>query len=137
MTQVADTAASTEPARVTGARLVFGYAVLAAAFAVAAIFSISAGHDEEAPPAVAGVYDLSRTACLGDSAQLEQSGQFVDLTSGDADAKLRLRDGRLKGTVNCAGGGTAAADLVLRGEGDNRRFAGTLGGRPVRATYAE
>ncbi len=100
MAHAADAATTESPTGVATSRLAVGYAILAAAFTVAAIFSITAGRDEDAPPAVAGIYSVSGSACLGTSPRLEQSGQFVDLSGGGADAKLRLRDGRLRGTAS-------------------------------------
>ena len=78
---------------------------------VAVSVSISVGEEREPAPAVGGFYvDLG---LLGEDFKLEQSGQFVDM-SGSASGKLRLRDDRLKGTVDCAGGGTAEIDLGFR-----------------------
>ena len=113
---------------VSGARLALGYAVLAVAVTAAVAFSIGVGHGENPPPAVAGVYRVTGTSCLDRAVDLEQSGQFVDLSGDGASGKLRLEDERLTGTVECSGGGNATADLRLGGAGERRRFTGTLGG---------
>ena len=53
--------------------------------------------------------------------------------SGSASGKLRLRDDRLKGTVDCAGGGTAEIDLGFR----EKDFSGTVGSEQVSGSFVE
>src|SRR5205823_5453672 len=80
-------------------------------------FAFRAGLDRSPAPVVAGVYKTAAAGCLGASGtsiSLAQSGQFVTLSApGVGDAKLRLRHGRLTGTVHCSGGGTAALAAQL------------------------
>ena len=137
MAHVAKLDETTPATDVSAARLVLGYLILAAAVAGAVAFSISVGHGEDPPAAIAGVYRVAGTQCLGRSVELEQSGSFVDVSGGDASGKLRLDDGRLTGTIDCRGGGTAAADLRLTGEGDRRRLTGTIGSDRVSARYSQ
>lgn len=118
-----------------GTRLIVGYVVVAVFLVASVAVSVSIGRDEHAQPAIAGFYS-SDSACLGESFKLVQSGQFVDL-SGDSGGKLRLRDDRLTGTVDCAGGGTATADLTVTGDGAKATIAGTVGEEQVTATFEE
>jgi Kef-type K+ transport system membrane component KefB len=108
-----------------------GYAVVVAFLVVAVSVSISVGTDRNAAPGIGGFY-TSTSACLGDDFKIEQSGQFVDL-SGSSSGKLRLRDDRLKGTVDCAGGGTAAVDLGF----EEQRLSGTAGSEQVSGSFVE
>ena len=122
-------------ARLGGSRLVAGYAAVAAFLIAAVAVSVWIGRGEEAQPGIAGFYD-SGSACLGERFTLIQSGQFVDL-GGDVAGKLRLRDERLTGTVECAAGGTAAVDLRVSGEEADVTIAGTAGAERVTARFAE
>jgi len=115
--------------------LVWGYAVLAALLATCATISIYAGNDEHPAPGVAGIYS-SKSDCLGSSFQVEQSGQFVNLSTGP-DGKYRLQDSRIHGNVTCAGGGAAALDLTVAGDAAKRQLVGTVGGQQVTATFSE
>src|SRR6266550_3234292 len=106
-------------------RLIGGYLAVTA-FLIAAIgASIAIGSDRHAEPAIGGFYSSS-AACLGDNFKLLQSGQFIDL-SGSSTGKFRLRSGHLRGTAHCAGGGTAAVNLVFAGKGAAATFSGTVG----------
>jgi len=119
-----------------GMRLVFGYVAVAGGLALAAVFSINAGRDREAPPGIAGVYEATATSCLGTELTLTQSGQFVDLDgAGGVNGKLRLRDDRLTGDVDCRDAGTASVDAALEGEGSETELAGTVGGERLEATF--
>ena len=125
-------AATSDPSgTLSGTRLVVGYVLLAIFLAIGAAFSIVKGNSEEPTPEASGIYESS-SACLGGDVALTQSGQFIDLNGdGRVAGKLRLQDGRLTGDVACAGGGTAALDVALRGSGEERSFSGTLGGERV------
>jgi Kef-type K+ transport system membrane component KefB len=110
--------------------------VLAGLLALAAVFSINAGRNEEAPPGIAGVYDARATSCLGTELTLTQSGQFVDLDgAGGVTGKLRLEDARLTGDVDCRSGETARFDVAVAGEATETRLAGTVGGERLEATF--
>ena len=108
-----------------------GYALVVAFLVVAVSVSISIGSERNPAPAIGGFY-TSESACLGEDFTLEQSGQFVDL-SGSSSGKLRLRDDRLEGTVNCAEGGTEAVDLGFQ----EKDFSGTVGSEEVSGTLVE
>ncbi len=124
------------PGALRGTRLVLGYAVVAGVLALAALFSINAGRGREAAPGIAGVYDATATLCLGTELTLTQSGQFVDLDGTDGvNGKLRLRDDRLTGDVDCRDGTTARFDVAVEGEGSATELAGTVGGRRLEATF--
>ena len=67
-----------------GRRLTLYYVALLIAVAVVATIVLSAGASEEAEPAIAGGYDVSQgNACLGDTFDLRQSGQFVSVQRAD------------------------------------------------------
>ncbi|MGZ4320476.1 MAG: cation:proton antiporter [Gaiellaceae bacterium] len=129
--------AAAEPATTSGnlkgMRLVLGYAVVLSFLAAAIAISIGLGRDRHHAPAIGGFY-TSSSACLGSSFKLAQSGEFVDLSQG-VTGKLRLQGGHLTGTVNCASGGTAQADLVVSGSGTATTLAGTLGSSQVTAKF--
>jgi Kef-type K+ transport system membrane component KefB len=118
-----------------GLRLVVGYIVVAAFLAVAASVSILTGRDEHPAPAIGGFY-ASASKCLGPKFKVDQSGQFVDFVDGPR-AKLRLKGGKLTGDATCVGGGAAAADLTVQGEGASAKLVGTIGSERVSARYAE
>ena len=118
-----------------GTRLIAGYLAVTAFLIVAIGTSISIGSDRHAEPAIGGFYS-STSDCLGDKFELQQSGQFIDL-SGPSTGKLRLQSGRLHGTANCAGGGTAPVSLELTGKGETASFAGTVGSDDVTAKFVE
>ena len=118
-----------------GSRLIVGYVVVAAFLLVAVAVSVVIGRDEHAQPAIAGFY-TSDSACLGESFKLVQSGEFVDISDG-ASGKLRLRDDRLTGAVDCVGGGSEPVDLAVAGEGPAAMLAGTVGAERVTATFDE
>src|SRR5439155_7079027 len=76
----------------------------------------------------------SASTCLGKDFKLVQSGEFVDL-SGGGSGKLRLRHDHLRGTVDCASGGTAAVDLTLAGKGAAAKLSGSIGSTQVVAQF--
>jgi Kef-type K+ transport system membrane component KefB len=121
--------------KLSGLRLIAGYVAVALFLVVAMAISISAGRGEDAPPSIAGIY-RSESACLGSELSVAQSGQFIDL-GGSAGGKLRFQDGRLTGDVECAGGGTAAADLAVGKVGEATTFTGSVGSEQTTATFAE
>src|SRR4051812_25184316 len=123
------------------------YAVLALLTAAVAAIVISAGHDEKAPPSIAGGYDarapfpclgplppkFGPTAASGPSFDVKQSGEFVNFPNSQSTlgGRLRLRDrGRLTGDVDCVNG-TPAHFTGVAAAGKQGVIAGTLGGRRV------
>ncbi len=102
-------------------RIAVFYVVLAIVVAVGAAISVSLGEEREPQPDIAGGYQLDQeNACLGAKIELEQSGEFVNLTNSDdtISGQLRLDDGRLSGDATC-----------LDGEGE--AFEGTVGGERI------
>jgi Kef-type K+ transport system membrane component KefB len=131
---VTDPRATTDPSRsaVPARRLVAIYAVTAVAVASVAIGAISAGEERTPQPSIAGGYDLrGPDPCLGESFDVKQSGEFVNLDNADGTlgGRLRLEDGLLSGDVACTGGATSD----LRAEAAGGRIAGTLDGRAIAA----
>jgi Kef-type K+ transport system membrane component KefB len=125
---------------VSRTRLVVAYVVMAVAVAAAATVAFIAGSDREAVPAFAGIYETEAAGCLQESFTVRQSGEFVDLEgAGDTAGKLRYEDGRLRGDVTCADGGTQRLDAaVLVGETpEDARLSGTAGESEIAAVYAE
>src|SRR5581483_4866908 len=118
----------------TGIRLVSGYAIVLAILAAAIATSITIGHGRHATPALGGFYSSSST-CLGKSFKLVQSGEFLDV-SGGASGKLRYRHGRIRGSLDCAGGGAAAVDLGVTGKGTSAELAGTVGAQQATAKFS-
>jgi Kef-type K+ transport system membrane component KefB len=120
----------TGPAR----RLIVYYAILAACTIVVVVVVFAAGSDENTQPSIAGGYDVAPPAagCTGLQMDVSQSGQFVGLRRPDGTvlSRARLRDGRLKGDVQCVGGGQRALVAAVAVKGV---LAGTLGGAPLRA----
>jgi K+:H+ antiporter len=112
--------------------LIGGYAAVFGFLAAAVLTSISIGHDRHAAKAIGGFYS-SPSGCLGKDFKLQQSGQFVDL-SGSSTGELRLRGNHLRGTVDCASGGTAALDLAIVGKG---LLAGSLGSEQATAKFVK
>ncbi len=122
--------------RLLGTRLVVGYAVVIAFLAVATIISLHIGRDLDHAPPVAGIYEAD--ACLGETLEVTQSGQFVDFDgTGSAGGKLRLEDDRLTGDVTCTDGSGGEADLAVEGEGDKRAFVGTIAGQSATVAFTE
>ena len=115
-----------------------GYAVLVAFVAAALGFSITAGQDAEAAPAIGGTYTTSTPACFGSTFVLDQSGEFVDIDGdGDSKAVLRLDDDRLTGDASCAGGTSGAVDLAVSVANERPRLEGTIAGEPFVAEIPE
>ena len=106
--------------------------MIALTAAVAAV-TISVGEDQEAQPSIAGGYAVSGEAegCLGSSFDLEQSGEFVNVTNADETlgGKLRFEGEALTGTVGCIDGEEADADATVSDE----RISGTLAGGELTA----
>jgi hypothetical protein len=68
------------------------YVCLFAAAAVAAVISFGAGEKEEAAPPIAGSYLVEGDhECLGETFDVKQSGEFVNI--GDPDDRSRGRCG--------------------------------------------
>ncbi len=118
-----------------GTKLILGYLVVVAFLLVSVAISVSKGRDEDPQPSIGGFY-ASDSPCLGKSLKVVQSGQFVDV-SGGAEGKLRLRDGKLTGDVDCGTGDSAPVDVAVSGAGEKTTLSGTVGGDPVNATFAE
>jgi Kef-type K+ transport system membrane component KefB len=121
-----------ESAAFSRTRLIGGYIAVSAFLAAAVAISISIGHDRHPAPAIGGFYS-SASSCLGKDFKLQQSGEFVDL-SGSSKGELRLRGDNLRGTVDCAGGGTAALDLAIAGKGP---FTGTVGSEQASVEFVK
>ncbi|MEA2424339.1 MAG: hypothetical protein QOH13_749, partial [Thermoleophilaceae bacterium] len=121
------------PAEGSRRRLGFFYASLALVVAAAAAAVIAGAGSAKPQPAIAGGYDVSAgSRCLGPQVDVIQSGQFVSLAAPAAtkvQGKLRLKHGRVTGTVTCADG--RKAQIVARPA--ERALAGTLGGAPLAA----
>ncbi len=120
-------------------RIAFFYVLLAIVVAVGAAISVSLGEEREPQPDIAGGYQLDQeNACLGAKIELEQSGEFVNLTNSDdtISGQLRLDDGRLSGDANCLDGEGEAFEGTVGGSGSNsmseasRRRASWSRGRP-------
>src|SRR5215208_2576327 len=108
------------------------YVVMAIAVAVVATVVFSAGQDLSPEKAIAGGYDLERPdPCLGDSFDLRQSGEFVNIENADASlsGSLRNEGGRLTGDVSCVKGDSADLDA----KATDRAIDGTIGGRDFQA----
>jgi Kef-type K+ transport system membrane component KefB len=120
----------------TNRRLIAYYAVLLAAVVAVAIVVFSAGSGEKAQPAIAGGYDVAAGAdCLGPQVDVRQSGQFVALQrpDGTVAGRVRLRNGRLTGTVKCLSG--ASGPIAVPVKPGQVTLAGTLAGKPLLAEF--
>ena len=118
-----------------GRRLTLFYVVLLVAVAAVATLVLSAGAKEEAEPAIAGGYDVTEgNACLGDTFDVRQSGQFVSVQRADASGagKLRFENGELKGDLTCAEGGKQPLDATVK----DGVIAGTIGDEAFNADFA-
>jgi len=113
------------------------YAVLAGLTAAVAAIVISLGQGEEAQPEIAGGYAVTGAAatCLGESFDIVQSGQFVNLENvdGTVGGKLTLEERTLTGDVDCVDGGTAQLDAEVV----DRTITGALGDASLSATLEE
>ncbi|HEU4396832.1 MAG TPA: cation:proton antiporter [Actinomycetota bacterium] len=104
----------------SGRRIALAYVLLLGFVAAVGLVVFQVGGRRLPAPAIAGVYRLDGSSpCLGDRDQrlrLEQSGQFVELRGpGAVKAELRLRGGRLGGSVACRDGGDARLSLQADG----------------------
>jgi K+:H+ antiporter len=131
----------------SGRRIALAYLLLLGFVAVVCVVVFQAAASRRPAPAIAGIYRLDGgSPCLGERGQrlrLEQSGQFVELRGpGAVEAGLRLRGGRLEGSVACRDGGDARLSLqadgtALRGPVDGVEVTATrLGPAEVAATAA-
>jgi Kef-type K+ transport system membrane component KefB/nucleotide-binding universal stress UspA family protein len=110
---------------VSGRRVTLAYLAFGAFFAAALVVSLTLGADKKAPPRVEGEYTTHgfATACLGRNVVIHQSGQFLSLSGANGSGgTLRLKDGRITGTLDCSRG--EPRHVVLRGRG-NILVAGT------------
>jgi K+:H+ antiporter len=108
------------------------YAVLVLATVAVVVFSTSAGSGQHAEATIAGGYDVSSGAgCLGSKFDLEQSGQFVDLSSssGTASGTLKVKRDRLTGSVTCVN----HAKATLQARFANGNLQGLVGGQALTA----
>ncbi len=124
--------------RGTGSRraIVATYLVLGALAAIAIVVALRAGRDEAPTPNASGAYTVigPAAACVGRTFTLNQSGKFASLDgAGDSGGSLRLRDGALRGTLDCRRGTSLPAVLAIRGPADRRRLQGTIGTAPFTA----
>jgi Kef-type K+ transport system membrane component KefB len=122
----------------SGRRIALAYVLLLGFVIAVAVLVFQAGAERQAAPTIAGVYRLDETSpCLGDPGQrvgLDQSGQFIGLHGpGRVRAELRLRGGRLDGSVACRNGGRASLALLANGS----TLRGTVDGAAVTATRLE
>jgi Kef-type K+ transport system membrane component KefB len=105
------------------------YVLLGVVTAVVIAIALAAGEGRHAQPSIAGGWQVEgRAPCLGRGFDLIQSGKYVNLEGGGAEAKLEFAHGTLSGDVSCATGPEAPLEAKVAGE----RFAGTIGGREVR-----
>ena len=112
-----------EPRGRLGHRVAVYYAILAPVTAAVIVIVIAAGSGKHAEPTIAGGYDTAAgRACLGGKFDVTQSGQFVSFDNAQStlSGNLRLKTGRLTGTVHCVDRVPAAIDA--------RFSAGTLHG---------
>ena len=110
------------------------YLGLVAIVAVSAVLSISAGQDKSPAPTIAGGYEATQgNACLGETFQLVQSGEFVSLqnTADTLGGALRFQDGKLTGGVDCVDGSSADLDASV----SDGRIEGTLDAAPLKAHF--
>jgi hypothetical protein len=108
------------------------YVVMAVAVAVVATVVFTAGQDLSPEKAIAGGYDLeSPDSCLGDTFDLRQSGEFVNIENADGSlsGSLRNEGGKLTGDVSCVEGGSDELDA----DAGERAVDGTIGGRDFQA----
>jgi len=122
--------------RISGVRLVIGYAVMVAALAATLLGSFTLGSRLEPVPNAAGVYRLDPPAqCLGGRIEVWQSGRFTDIAGErGSGGSLELDGRRLTGKVGCADGSTAPLQATLAGEAGDRSLSGEVGGHRFRAT---
>jgi Kef-type K+ transport system membrane component KefB len=127
--------ADTRP-RISGVRLVIGYAVMVAALVATLLGSFTLGSRLEPVPNAAGVYRLDPPAqCLGGQIEVSQSGRFADIAGGHGSGgRLELDGRRLTGEVGCADGSTAPLQATVAGEAGDRSISGEVGGHRFRAT---
>jgi hypothetical protein len=108
------------------------YVVMAVAVAVVATVVFTAGQDLSPEKSIAGGYDLeSPDPCIGDTFDLRQSGEFVNIENADGSlgGSLRNEGGNLTGDVSCVEGGSDELDA----NATDRAVDGTIGGREFQA----
>lgn len=114
-------------------RLTAFYVILGAFVAVGLIVGFTLGSRDEPEEEVAGRYTAAPPdACLGESFDLRQSGQFGSIDNADdsAGGSISIEDGHATGTVDCIDGSRAAVDLELSGG----QVSGTVGANEIAAT---
>src|SRR5947209_20190619 len=103
------------------------YALLVLVTGVVVVIAATTGSRKHAQPALAGGYDVSAGAtCLGPTFDLQQSGQFVDLSNvqGTVGGGLTFKHGSLTGTAKCVN----QAKAPVRARFSNGNLLGTVGG---------
>jgi Kef-type K+ transport system membrane component KefB len=108
------------------------YVVMAIAVAVVATVVFTAGQDLSPEKPIAGGYDLERAdSCLGETFDLRQSGEFVNIENADGSlsGSLRNEGGNITGDVSCVKGGSDELDA----DAGERAVDGTIGGRDFQA----
>jgi Kef-type K+ transport system membrane component KefB len=112
------------------------YAALALAVLIVVLAVAALAQRATAEEAIAGTYNvIAGQECVGRVVAIRQSGEFVTLQRSDDSSagRLRLRSGRLTGTVNCSDGAARELRAAVGGE----RVRGTLGERPFAAVFAD
>ncbi len=126
-------ASESEPRRGRGLpRVAIYYAILVPVTAAVIAIVIAAGSGKHAEPAIAGGYDAAAgRGCLGGKFDVTQSGQFVSLDNAQStlSGNLKLKQGRLTGTVHCVNHAPGAIDARFRAG----TLEGTIGGGPMSA----
>ncbi|MCB8971772.1 MAG: cation:proton antiporter [Solirubrobacterales bacterium] len=114
-------------------RLTAFYVGLAIFTAVGLIVGFSLGSKDDPEEEVAGLYASDPPdACLGESFDVRQSGQFASIGNADdsAGGSVTIEDGHMTGTVDCLDGSSAEVDVQV-GDGE---ISGTVGSGKIAAT---
>jgi Kef-type K+ transport system membrane component KefB len=113
-------------------RLGLHYVILVVLLVSILITAISLGGGIHPAPNIAGGYDVSAgVLCLGSQFDVEQSGQYVDLSNAQStlSGTLLLKHAVLTGEVGCLHGG----ERPIHARAGARTLAGTIGGLPLAA----
>ena len=97
-------------------RLTAFYVGLAIFTAVGLIVGFSLGSKDDPEEEVAGLYASDPPdACLGESFDVRQSGQFASIGNADdsAGGSVTIEDGHMTGTVDCLDGSSAEVDVQV------------------------
>ena len=99
-------------------RLVAFYVILAAIVAVGLGVGFGVGSSQDPQPEISGMYELEAPdACLGETFDVRQSGQFASISTPDDDAggAVRFKDGAITGTIECPGSPETEIDFEAAG----------------------